>query len=188
MAGAAPSFSEVHLVKALLALKEGKTGRKRLASLLGVGEGSVRTIIKKLSAEKLIASKPRGHELSSKGRQVVNGYLSRFSLPVGIGLDIAPGRKCCLVVVKGASERITNGLEEREVAVKSGAEGAILLKHSGGSITFPCGDILLDDYPMTKDFVMNAGTSEGDLVVVGFAGSFEKAADGAMAIVLSLVQ
>jgi hypothetical protein len=41
---------------------------------------------------------------------------------------------------------------------------------------------------MTKDFVMNAGTSEGDLVVVGFAGSFEKAADGAMAIVLSLVQ
>ncbi|MBM3309713.1 MAG: hypothetical protein FJY77_05595 [Candidatus Altiarchaeales archaeon] len=186
MVGAAPSFSETHLVRALLVLSQGQTGRKNLVKILGLGEGSVRTIIKKLTRDGLLASKPRGQELSAKGRKQVESYLKKFTKPEVAGLDIV-NKKACVIILHEACDKITTGLNEREIAVRAGADGAILLKHINGKLTFPCEDISLDDYPKTKNFLAGKKLVEKDLLVIGFAGKEEKAVDGALAIALNLL-
>ena len=187
MVGAAPSFSEVHLVRTLLILSGRKTGRKSLVGILGVGEGSVRTILKKLLKDGLITSKPRGQELSRKGRKLVEEYLSKFTMPKSVELDIAPGKKCSIIVMHNSLEKITTGLQEREISVREGADGAVLLKYSNGSISFPCSDISLDDYPGTERFLSELNLTEGDVVVITFADYFEKAVDGELAIALNII-
>jgi len=186
MVGAAPSFGETHVVRTLLVLSEGKAGRKSLVKILSVGEGSVRTIIKKLESDGLLLSKPRGHELSAKGKKLVESYLQKFTMPEFADLDIVD-RKACGIILHKACDKITTGLSEREIAVRSGADGAILLKYAGGRLSFPCDDISLEDYPKTRTFLAGKKLSEGDLVVIGFADKQEKAVDGAMAIVLDLI-
>ena len=63
-------FSEVHVLKALLAIgAEGAVGRGRLGSLVGLGQGEVRTLIKRLKENELIVIEPEGCKLSGKGRR-----------------------------------------------------------------------------------------------------------------------
>ncbi|MFH1125889.1 MAG: DUF4443 domain-containing protein [Candidatus Altiarchaeota archaeon] len=186
MAGASPSFGEVHLVRTLLVLSQGKVGRKNLVKILGLGEGSVRTIIKKLSKAGSINSKPRGHELTAKGKKVVDDYLKKFTMPQLADLDIAPGKESCVVVLHKAAGKITTGLNEREIAVKSGADGAVLVKKISKGLVFPCSDIQLNDYPETKEFLDEMDLSEDDVVVIGFSDSFEKAVEGALSIALDV--
>ncbi|MBU4407040.1 MAG: hypothetical protein KKB24_05580, partial [Candidatus Altiarchaeota archaeon] len=114
MVGAAPSFSEAHLVRALLMLSSGRVGRKNLVKILGVGEGSVRTIIKRLKGEGLIKSSKQGHELTQKGKETVENYLNKFSMPGEFKADdlsLHPGEESSSVIVYGAADRISNGLE-----------------------------------------------------------------------------
>jgi hypothetical protein len=169
-----------------LVLSGGLTGRKSLVNILGVGEGSVRTIIKKLSLEGLIQSKPRGHELTAKGRKLVAGYLASFTLPEVAELDLSPGKKSAVTVVLGRSDEVTNGLKERETAVKAGADGAVLLKKTGVELKFPCSDISLKDYPKTKAFLNKMTLSPQDVIVISFSDSEPKAIDGALSIALEL--
>lgn len=184
--GAAPSFREVHLVRTLLFLSQGKAGRKSLVKILGVGEGSVRTIIKKLTQDGLILSRPRGHELSAGGRKLVRSYTSLFTPPEVVDLDISPGKKCGVVVLHRLSDRVTSGLREREIAVKAGADGAVLLKKTGVELKFPCSDISLRDYPKTKAFLNKMMLSPKDVIVISFSDSEPKAVDGALSIALDL--
>ncbi|MDG7022788.1 MAG: hypothetical protein JRN07_05245, partial [Nitrososphaerota archaeon] len=63
-------FSEVHVLKAMLALGEaGTLGRGRLGSLVGLGQGEVRTLIKRLKENELIVIEPGGCRLSKKGER-----------------------------------------------------------------------------------------------------------------------
>jgi len=53
--GRAPSFIEVHVIKALEVICSGEAvGRVRLSKLLGLGEGEARTLVKHLKNEGLI--------------------------------------------------------------------------------------------------------------------------------------
>jgi hypothetical protein len=134
----------------------------------------------------LLASKPRGQELSAKGRKQVEFYLKNFTMPELAELDAVSGKACVMVLHK-ACNKITTGLNEREIAVRAGADGAILLKYVNGRLSFPCEDISLDSYPKTKAFLAGKKLAENDLIVIGFAGNVEKAVDGALGIVLHLL-
>ncbi|MBT4422871.1 hypothetical protein HOC87_00775, partial [Candidatus Bathyarchaeota archaeon] len=52
--GRTPDFTAAHLLYAVSLLKENRIGRKQLAETLRVGEGTVRTILSRLSDETLI--------------------------------------------------------------------------------------------------------------------------------------
>ena len=49
-------------------------GRNKLASELGLGSGSIRSIMKALKKFKLIDSTPKGHSLTELGRKVVQEF------------------------------------------------------------------------------------------------------------------
>jgi len=186
MVGAAPSFTEVHLVRALFVFSGGACGRKKLVRELGVGEGSVRTILKRLSGEGLISSTKLGQELSVKGKKKVESILKKFSKPaVFSSPDLSEGEQS-LVVVYGAASRAGSGVALRDVALKAGADGAVLLVSEKGRLVFPGEGVWVRDYPTLAESLKDVSTRSGDVIVIGFAVNRALAEDGALAVALKL--
>lgn len=193
MVGAAPSFSEVHVVRTLFILNNRKIGRKALVEELGLGEGSVRTILKNLRKGGLIASSRLGHELTEEGEKRIREYLLRFSYPQpfeleGIGFLTAEGMYHSLVVVHNASEKIGNGMEQRDKAFSVGARGALVLIHKEKKSRLPTEEVDLSDFPQMADKLIGLELREGDVVVISFGESYAKAEDGAIAVALDLLE
>jgi DNA-binding MarR family transcriptional regulator len=187
MAGADPSFTKTHLVRTLFILHSGTVGRKRLVGLLGVGEGSVRTIIKRLSSEGLIESSKLGHSLTEKGREVVEDKLKLMAKPVDFECaDIVTEGLCSLVIVKGASKRVSGAVGLRDTALRAGADGAVILVYNQG-LVFPGSVMELRNYPKAEEKLGELALDDGDVVVIGFGGTQVKAEDGAVAVALQLL-
>jgi hypothetical protein len=186
MAGAGPSFTEVHVLRALLMLYAGTHGRKSLVQLLGVGEGSVRTIMKRLAADGLLASSRRGHTLTDSGRASAEAKLARMSMPKAFDSGGMVGGFQSLVVVYGAADRVGAGATLRDAAVKTGADGAVILVYKGG-LMFPDGAMDLGGYPRASAELSKIPIREGDAVVIGFGASPQKAEDGAVTVSLRIL-
>lgn len=182
MAGAEPSFGKVHVVRALFALSNGPVGRKTLVKILGVGEGSVRTILKKLSQDDLIDSEKVGHTLSASGKRRVDSILRKMSLPKKVELSELLGIPAqSAVVVYNAADRMMSAVALRDIALKAGADGALILARKNGKLTYP-GDSMKKMVP--KPIEVNC--KDGDIVVIGFAKTMENAEDGAISVALEL--
>lgn len=186
MVGAAPSFSEVHLVRTLLLLENSQLGRKKLVQLLEVGEGSTRTILKRLKKEKLVSSSKQGHSLTAKGQRKIQTYLKKFSRPRKIKAKIVEGKKIAVVVHK-AINKINKGLEERDLAVKVGAQGVLLFKYRN-KISPTVSDFKLNDFPDLLVEIKKFNLQRGDVLVISFGDTLASAENGAIAIALHLTQ
>jgi len=190
MVGAAPSFSEAHLVRALLMLNSGRVGRKNLVKILGVGEGSVRTIIKRLKGDGLIKSSKQGHELTEKGRETVENYLNKFSMPGEFGsndLALNPGEFSSIVIVRGASNNFGSGIEQRDTARDAGATSIAILLYKEGILEFPTPEARLSQFPDSEKELEKMELREGDIVVISFGKSRASAENGAVAVALQLM-
>lgn len=192
MVGAAPSFSEIHVVRTLLILGNKKAGRKALVQELGLGEGSVRTILKKLKREGFIVSDRLGHKLTEKGGNNVRRYLQRFSHPLqfklkGIESLTGEGMHHCLIVVYNVAHTIRSGMEQRDTAFSAGASGALALVYSENRLRLPMQDVDLFDFSQVAEKLKDLTLKEGDVVVVSFGESYALAENGAVAIALDLI-
>ena len=184
MVGAEPSFNEVHLLRTLYTLESDAVGRKKLVKILGLGEGSVRTIIKKLTAEGLIASSKKGHSLTIKGKKAVAEKLKIISRPCKFdtgGLVVGPQS---LVIVTNGASSACNAVHLRDTALKAGADGAIIFSYDG-SIKLP--GLELDDYPRTIERLNSLNLRHGDAIIIGFASTLQKAEDGAVSAALKMI-
>lgn len=182
MVGADPSFSDVHLLRAIIAIGRKPVGRKKLVRILGVGEGSVRTILKKLGEEELIVSSKQGHRLSPKGEGFLKKRLSKFTVPKETEIEWLNGFKS-FIVVHGASGKIGTGMVERDTALIAGADGAVILTYGKGKLSFPA-DISIRDYKDVSSTIDNL--KEKDVVVISFGKTQIMAENGALAVALEL--
>lgn len=186
MAGADPSFGETHVLRTLFALESAPIGRKRLVRLLGVGEGSARTIIKRLSGQGLISSSKAGHKLTDSGKALLCARLSRMSRPELFDSGGLVSGSSCLVIVYGAEGKVGSAVPLRDAALKAGADGAVILVERGGT-RFPDSSMDLTQYPAAKARIEAKQMKDGDVAVIGFSASQSKAEDGALAVALLLI-
>ena len=142
--GPLPKFNDYHLWKALDCL-DGKNpiGRKRLAELLGIGEGSTRTIISMLQDHGLITIGKSGIFLTSKGLEFKRNTHMDVIRGVQAG-NVTIGEKDVIVRVPKMARSIGYGCEERDAAIRSGATGATTLVYTGGRLSFPGSDFPVD--------------------------------------------
>ena len=77
--GRTPDFTAAHLLYALSLLRERRIGRKQLAEALRVGEGTVRTILSRLSNEVLIEISRPGVSLSPEGLAFLEAIETRLT-------------------------------------------------------------------------------------------------------------
>lgn len=176
--GPLPRFAEthIHLVLELIAWRK-RMGRMELARKLGIGEGSVRTILNQLKEQGFIISSRGGHALTTKGRNLLGKPFTYTVVDAG---DITVGNVNVATVVRNAAKRVRRGVEQRDEAIKVGAQGATVLIFEGGKFRFP-DNFLKVDKKISNTFTKLFKPREGDVVVIGTAEDVRKAEAGAKA-------
>ncbi|MDH5806236.1 MAG: DUF4443 domain-containing protein [Candidatus Methanomethylicaceae archaeon] len=187
--GPSPAFSLVHLIKTLLILESESMGRQSLSRALNLGEGSVRTIIKRLSEKGLISIDPVGGcyltelglDFVKKIREIIIAEKEIDLKPLGISSS------AWAIHVRPTTE--INITKLRDIAVKNGADGMLIFSYKDLKISLPLVyDDISKDYPeisslLSKSFELK----NGDLIFVGFAENIKLAELGTFAAAISLL-
>jgi hypothetical protein len=183
-------FSEVHVLKAILTVgTEGAVGRGRLGSLVGLGQGEVRTLIKRMKENDLIVIEPEGCRLSKKGEKEFQRLEQRIpwssSVPAG---SLGVGPECAAVLVRGGGGKVRRGIEQRDAAVRVGAIGALTAIFTRGRFTLPGEGVDCEkEGPRGLwSAARKGGPRERDALIVVGAGSEDAAEIGALAAALTL--
>ncbi|MCU0861517.1 MAG: DUF2111 domain-containing protein [Methanomassiliicoccales archaeon] len=182
--GPTPKFSLYHIWKAYHVIEtQGPVGRKALADILQIGEGSTRTILDKMIREGSVENTRRGAVLTERGRKRLDSS-GIITNPVDID-GVTLGKHNCAVLVKGMADRVKLGCEQRDEAVRAGAVGATTLVVKEGKVVFPGDDSFPEQEavaPLKKMFDLD----DGDAIIIGSAFSYEAAEKGAVTAALSV--
>ena len=189
--GKAPYFIEAHIVKALMIISRKPVGRMNLAKALGLGEGSIRTLVKHLEKAGLIETSREGIILTSSGQKLVSKMKSRISEIIDIPKSaLTVGAFNVALVVRGAADSVKAGLEQRDAAIKVGAQGATTLIFSHGRLSMPLtNEDVFRELPKVREMIISKLTpKEDDIVVIGSAGDELTAELGAIAAALETLK
>jgi predicted transcriptional regulator len=186
------SFSIFHLIKALeLIAKEGPIGRGKLSEELKTGEGATRTLIERLRNAGLIAVSKQGCFLTEKGNRIWSKMQLVFPQKVKLKPNELALAACNVAVrVRGCSDKVRSGLEQRDAALLAGAKGAITLLFRKEKLVLPAiSEDVAKDFPdafskITKHLLLE----ENDVIVIGSADAWDKAEYGALAAAWSLIE
>lgn len=185
LGGPIPKFSDYHVWKAMQCLDDSEPmGRKRLSQVLGIGEGSTRTILSQLQDEGMITIGKSGIVLTESGSELKRNYhmdVAEISIS-----DLTIGDRDCAVRVPARAADVRYGCEERDAAIKSGATGATTLVYSVGRLMFPG-----SDYPVEEDLAAKVTSlfslKDGDVVIIGTGPTEESAEIGAVTAGLTIM-
>ncbi len=185
--GPARRFGDAHVFYMLHILSvEDDVSRARMAEAMGIGEGSVRNIQEILRRWGMVEVRRTGMSLTDKGRAFLMGIDMRL-------VDV-PRTRCVRgsfhqgVVVPGAADRITDGMQQRDRGIIAGATGASVFLMRDGSLIMPSHwnmDCREPDF--TKE-VWKTGIRDGDVLVVSGAEGQGTATVSAIAIGLDLLR
>jgi hypothetical protein len=166
-------------------------GRQALAREVGLGEGAVRTILKKLTEHGYAETIASGCRLSSSGRKIHASVRQKLSSIIPLeGTALTVGSVQAAVGVKGGARNLKTGIEQRDSAIVAGATGATTYAVRGGRITIPGGSSNCEkDFPSPAWKVLRKEIAlrDGDAVVLCGGESSQKAKVGAMSAALTLL-
>ena len=187
-------------------------GRYRLQKELIIGSGTARSLIKKLNEtiNFIIVltneNKRKGHILTREGLD----FLKKIKLKIPLieagdpqelkEIVIKPdGSNPYFCLVKKASDRISNGIEQRDAAIKIGGVGATCLLYNGRDLIFPSYKITENDKEQmrveknTFQYINNlfnkkkSQLEENDVVIIGLGENPEKARLAALNAALTII-
>ena len=180
--GSATTFddNDVMFVLELLdrALETGEaTSRGEIALRTGIGEGVVRTILHRLRSMGLAEVSRAGTSISSVGHDFMRA--TGMSL-VEIGhTDSAIGAHQVAVLVKGKAAMIEKGIEQRNCAIRIGADGCTTIVCTEGSLILPPDWNLDERSPELASCIRRHGIEDGDVVLIGGSDSGPRLASAA---------
>ncbi len=209
-----PSFEKVHVILALFIFEENKDGigRYRLQKELLIGSGTARSLIKKLN--EIInfitilddENKKKGHVLTKNGMNFLKRIKQKIPLIEGGDPseleDIiikSEGYNPCFCLVRNASNKITNGIEQRDAAIKIGGVGATCLIFNGRDLIFPSQIVSENEKDQmrvantTFNYIVNlfnkknSQLEENDVVIIGLDENPEKARLAALNAALTML-
>jgi predicted transcriptional regulator len=190
--GPSPSFNEVHVVKALELIGDSNSiGRIRLSRELGLGEGTTRTLLKHLKNEGIIGSSRSGIVFSEDGKKLFSELRSKLSQSTEIpSSPLTLGACNIAVLVRDSAKAVGSGMEQRDVAIKSGASGATTLIFSSNKLSLPTGEEnISESLPMLHDqLVTQFSPKENDVIIVGCGENKAQAELGAKMAALKLLK
>lgn len=168
--GPASRYCDAHLYLILDCLvHEDHASRMRLTEVTGLGEGSVRSLIRILGKWGLVNTARRGTRITDAGLAIYSQLGMRI---VDCRCeDYSTGEYQCGVIIRGLADEVDDGLRQRDTAVRNGAEGATVLVMRDGNIVFPRDTVIDDAYPEFTEGLKAAGMSEGDVFMLVGAGT-----------------
>lgn len=185
------SFDLVHVFKAMQLMEtKKKISRSILIRDLGLGEGSVKTLVKHLKMNGLIENSNAGMWLTDKGRAM---YLKLYSvIPAETDIpkcSIALGKFNHAVLVRGVAHNVKTGIEQRDAAIKSGAIGATTLVFSEEKLTMPDKELdWLRKEPKIHDLITTKlRPIDDDVIIIVSADDRKTAEKAAKSVALQLI-
>jgi DNA-binding PadR family transcriptional regulator len=191
-----PAFKPHHAAVALVMIgREQPLGRYELCVRMSIGEGSARTLLKRLTdAGYVMAEGKQGQKLTEKGQSL----FERMTQDVPLGLDLELGelvvyKHAFANLVKGKAKSVRDGIRQRDEAIiqgGAGRAGATTLVQKHGLLVMPPDDfnILLDYEREALLLVESLSVEDGDVVVIGSADTRELAREVSMAAVMTLFE
>ncbi len=190
--GPLPQLTTLQLLSSLLLIdREGPVGRRTLSQLLSIKNGVARGLAERLSEQGIVEVTETGVRLSKEGKNRLRGVLRQMSIQKISNLDkteMVPGRAAVSVHLSNQYQPRMTGIQQRDEAVKAGADGCITLAVKNGKLIVPPDEKdAADLYPKENSRLRNLfKLSDNDLVIIGFGDNQQRAMAGALAAVLSL--
>jgi hypothetical protein len=190
----APAFKPHQAAVGLIMIgREQPLGRYELCEKMSIGEGSARTLLKRLSEANYIEPEGKqGQKLTASGQRLFN-EVSR-DVPIGLMLDV---KKLVMYehayanLVRNKASIVTDGVRQRDEAIIQGGygkAGATTLIQRDIRLVMPPDDlhILLAYEAETLLIIDSLRPKNNDVVVIGSADDPNLAREVSMAAVMTL--
>jgi hypothetical protein len=190
----APAFKPHHAAVALMMIgREQPLGRYELCGKMSIGEGSARTLLKRLSEAQYIEPEGKqGQKLTAKGLSLFEEIAK--DVPISLLLDV---KRLVMYeyahanLVKRKSSKVTDGIRQRDEAIIQGGygkAGATTLIQRNVRLVMPPDDfhVLLTYEPETLLIIESLRPEDGDVVIIGSADDANLAREVSMASVMTL--
>jgi len=179
-------FADSNVYWALHLLSSGKRiGRKRLAEMIGVGEGSMRRIIDTLREWEMITVKQTGISITKSG----TGFLNELPMRV-IDIDLGDsviGSFQQGVIVFDVAHKIENGMQQRDAGIKAGADGCTTIVIRGGAMMIPPSWNMDETRPeLAARIRTDTKITEKDVIIVGSSNDMMSAVNAALSAAFEL--
>ena len=192
--GIKPAFTASHVFLALRELLRGPIGRICLSRKLGLGEASTRTLINRLKELGLVeVDKVAGVILTEKGLRMVRNLVRKIVLvgPIDISSICRDTYSEVAIIRDGIKEVERLGvLYLRDLLVKYGARGGIILYYRGGSFLMPTtkGLELFKNARIINQIVSKSSVFDGDVIVVALCSSTNTCLNSLINAVIDLLK
>lgn len=190
----APAFKPHHAAVALVLIgREQPLGRYDLCEKMSVGEGTVRTLLKRLTEAGYIeAEGKQGQSLTPKGKSLFDEVTKDIPMSYALNIRALVMYEYAFAhLVKNKAHLITDGIRQRDEAIIQGGygvAGASTLVQKGGMLVMPPDDFhILTSYEKETLLLMETLKPEdGDAIIIGSAYDPNLAREVAMAAAMTL--
>lgn len=173
MVGNIPNFNKYDVVRCFFAIEK-DTSRQSLIDTLGLGEGTVRSLLDVLKDKKLIESTRQGHSLTNKGFKLMRKIEEKMIVPEGITTAYYENKEQAFVIIKNNKKEIT--IEQRDIAIKNRADAVLILQFDGKRLSAPNCEPGFDDLQGMLNF------KKDDLLILCFAEEKRDAENACIAV------
>ncbi len=176
------SGAHVYLVLEMLVSK-GASSRAAISGELGIGEGSIRSLIEIMKGWRMVSVSRLGVEVTEDGKNAYRDIPLRM-----VDVGELPGKGYLFgVVVQGIADSFTDGNAQRDLAIRYGAEEAcVFALREGNMLRMDAAFEGLEE-GATRKAVMTAGLKEGDLLVLLLGKDIKSARVSAASVGIELV-
>ncbi len=160
--------------------------RKELSRYLGLGEGSVRTLIEKLKEFDLICVKQTGITIRPQGSEILRSLGIR-STDLSVG-EYVMGEHQFGAVISDSSEKVFNGIDQRNIVIRTGGEGCTTwVNREGRIVMLPDWDVDTHEPSLSRTIREHAKMGEGDVLIVAGGDTERIAMISAITAALDLI-
>ena len=167
------TFEPAHIFKVLQVIDhDTKASRATLIEELGLGEGSIKTLVKHLKMNNLIETSKAGMKMTSKGKTLFSKINDAIPSETEIQeCSITLSKFNHAILVKGLAKEVGSGIEQRDAAIKIGALGATTLVFRESSLftSDRSYDRPIKDQKLTSAISEKLQPENGDVVIIASA-------------------
>ena len=158
-------YSDAHIFLVMDALERNKRmSRKGLVDETGLGEGSIRGMLKVLKDWKWVEIKQTGVFITEFGRQSFEKFKMRYTDVLNV--NYAEGKYQQGIIIEGVAYKVTNGMEQRDLAVRNGATGAATFVIRDDRVIFPKNWDVDKNDPRFAEEIRAAGMKNEDVLIL----------------------
>ncbi|MDY1591221.1 MAG: hypothetical protein RBS85_03535 [Methanofastidiosum sp.] len=190
------NFTNADILIALKIIeKEDGIGRKLLSKRIFLNEASIRSILSKLKDMEYIDSSRVGQKITGKGKKFLESS-TKFGIPSEINAkELTLNNKNFGTIIKGASLKIKDGMDQRDRAVFGGARSAITLIFRDNQFALPetRPEIKIPTIKLNLSRALETelhdkfGPKNNDIVIISSAEDEERAFRGIVHVIDSFI-